>query len=624
MENVIYRKDYERYPDNYKFVDLENLNSLITENIENICICDNEIVSFNDRKLVNEITDSLHPLVLKKTLFKDGYTLTINSKWYLENNQLVDKLVENIISNSINSKISIDSSVFITDSVIDCLCSNKNLEDVSLCRFKSEDPFVLNIDSYKKFKSSDIKCVYTTGVSDELKDNFDSIIGYNATKSLIGYNIYSDLVSGKKIYIDSIKDEELENFKYLSNDTVIQLNDDIDFIKVINYFKSVGKNSKVIINVEDKNKFNEQYLDIDFGYNNLEIITKSIFDAIPFDFYKRSEKILLDMIEPCKNLSPFEKYIYIYNTVKQFKKYKEVDNEDKMHSRDLYEILYNEYMVCVGFSTLFGDLLDKVGIENKDLGIDIDLSYDSVKDSTQEIEISEDSVKHGGHDRRYVHIVDPKYGIDGFYVSDPTWDNNRNMDLYNHIAMTDREVTTGDRYVFVSNENEIFDISSKEEYYEKLNFIIGRPNSIGQYPNKKRLLIDIVGSIKKVDNNFYNELIKEYPSLGNWDNYDKLLYNSDADKYYHPIFEKIGDYLLDHVNKEISAETLFAAVTNVYKKAYDFSDEEISKMIPKIINDNKEMQELVFPTRYKIGKDGLKEMFMNEENKFDIDSEKIM
>ena len=42
-------------------------------------------------------------------------------------------------------------------------------------------------------------------------------------------------------------------------------------------------------------------------------------------------------------------------------------------------------------------------------------------------------------------------------------------------------------------------------------------------------------------------------------------------------------------------------------------------MIPKIINDNKEMQELFFPTRYKIGKDGLKEMFMNEENKFDMD-----
>ena len=51
---------------------------------------------------------------------------------------------------------------------------------------------------------------------------------------------------------------------------------------------------------------------------------------------------------------------YHFNA-KKYKEYKE-NNDKKEQSRNLYDILDGEYMVCVGYATLLGDLLNKLGI----------------------------------------------------------------------------------------------------------------------------------------------------------------------------------------------------------------------------------------------------------------------
>ena len=43
----------------------------------------------------------------------------------------------------------------------------------------------------------------------------------------------------------------------------------------------------------------------------------------------------------------------------------------------------------------------------------------------------------------------------------------------------------------------------------------------------------------------------------------------------------------------------------------------------KIIEKNKKVQSISFPTRYKINPDGTREIIMNETNKFDIKFLKI-
>lgn len=307
------------------------------------------------------------------------------------------------------------------------------------------------------------------------------------------------------------------------------------------------------------------------------------------------------MVKNTKNLSPFEKYIYAYNVTKQFKDYKE-NEKDKNSSRKLYQILVNEYMVCVGYSRLFGDLLDKMGItENKDLSVSVDESYDNVRNNETEFK-EVIPVKKAGHARRYVHIVDPKYDIDGYYVADPTWDNDLEHDYYNHLAMTDNETTMGSRYVFMDNYMDLFNIDSINTFIEKCNRIRNR----GHYE-------DFVSSIKRtvdvlsiIDVKTYDSLKSKYEFIDTYkwpDNITDFVYD-------------LGNMIVNKCNKKISSDTIFNAVENVYRNSYGYSENEINERIEQVKEENIRRQNSQFPTRYRINQDGSTEIIMNEENKF--------
>ena len=44
-----------------------------------------------------------------------------------------------------------------------------------------------------------------------------------------------------------------------------------------------------------------------------------------------------------------------------------------MKARRVYDILNNNYMVCVGYSEFLGDLLEKLGIENIEFSVEVGL-----------------------------------------------------------------------------------------------------------------------------------------------------------------------------------------------------------------------------------------------------------
>lgn len=177
------------------------------------------------------------------------------------------------------------------------------------------------------------------------------------------------------------------------------------------------------------------------------------------------------------NLTPFEKYIAVYNIVKSFKKYRIFeDNEFKDfiyndESRSVYLILNNLYMVCDGYSKLLETLLERVGIEN--------ISLESVKLN---------------HALNYVNLVDDKYGINGFYICDVTNDNELDMMMdrgYSNIHI----LTKDNKYKRKTEENidYIFDMNVEQIYqfiYNPINF---------------KKVLDV---FYKLDNNFYN-IIKD-------------------------------------------------------------------------------------------------------------------
>lgn len=101
-------------------------------------------------------------------------------------------------------------------------------------------------------------------------------------------------------------------------------------------------------------------------------------------------------------LSPFEKFLYAYDVVSQFR-YNEVDDgEDMDLSRKLIYVLSTDKIVCVGFSALFVHILGAVGIASEMLFLE----------ETQRIR---------AHATCLVYIKDDKYGLGGFFISDPTF-----------------------------------------------------------------------------------------------------------------------------------------------------------------------------------------------------------
>lgn len=559
-------------------------------------------------------TNKDNPLVININPYNNTQnTLLISPEWYIENKDIVEEIIQYIVQNINTDNIAIDSPQLINDNLIETVAKNKTLKTLSLTEYEQEDPYYLSKKHYDILKDSNIKKVNTLGVEKEIEENFDPLIGYNQ-RNLINYYKYNDINSETPLEINidtQLTIQELDNFKYLHpNKTIVLTEKNYQYInQITEKLKELNLINKILIKIEDKEKFNQFIINNQVKGENIYI--KSNDMEVSLKDYLRFEKQLYEMIEEAKKLSPFEKYIYAYNKVKKFKKYKE-NEEDKMQSRNLYNILENEYMVCVGFSEMFGDLLNKLGIPSKDLGISVDTSYDKSAKEEEQVEGIEKAVEKEGHARRYVYIKDEKYNIDGFYLTDPTWDNDLEKDLYNHLAFTDNEATKTRRYIWLNkyDSSELLNINSIEEFYQKINFLLDR--KVKWNDTLERIMKDLINNtLKQLDKNFTVILKKKYPFIENYSWKEDI-----SDLVY-----EVGIYTLEHVNKEISGKTIMEAVSSVYKEGYGYSEEEITKMIPKIIEDNKKAQERKFPQRYQIDELGNKKNIMNENNKFDIEKD---
>lgn len=566
---------------------------------------DSEVVTFFK-------ADYQHPLTIGDDIFGDSKTLYIDPDWYIDNQKFIDNLLCYISQNLNKNEINFHGKCLVNDKLIDSLCKNNNLEKVNFDRY-SDDGYSLTYKDYQKFKNSNIKQVNTSSVVEELNDVFDPIVGTNWNKTLIGYYKYEDLDSNKpmSLYINQeLTKEEIENLKYINSNIEIQLEERAysSLEQITKRLKDLNKKNNVILIVRNKNEFNDYILQSDYEEDNVFVKTEGT--TLPLKNYLNFEKILYMAVEPAKNLSPFEKYIYAYNITKKFKKYKEKE-KGSLESRNLYDVLMNEYMVCVGFSEMFGDLLNKLGIRNMGMTVNVDISYDNIKNFSEQVPLESKPQVLEGHARRYVYIVDEKYDINGFYISDPTWDNDLENDYYNHLAMTDNESTKSNRRLLFSyySVDELFNVNNISEFYQKINILLDKPG----YSNNLNALIDgLLRRIENLDLEFIKDLKEKYKYLlnGKWD-WPK----DNGDLIYD-----LGNYIVNHVNNEISGTTIMSAVENIYRQIYVMSEEELQLEMNKVIEQNKIRQEKVFPKFYKINEDGSKELIVNLENKFDIEN----
>lgn len=515
---------------------------------------------------------------------EDGIDLYFTRSWREENQDLLNKIITYIIDEYKDKKLVINSGSIINDEVVKSIAHNPNIEEVQFGNFF--DSYSLKERHYKILKDS-VKIIHSESVDDSLKYNFDEVIGYNRRKNLISFYKYDDLQKEVLYITNPIADEHMEYLSCLGNDTRLILSPDVNVIDIIGKLRSLGKNNQITYRLSgSKRRFNEEIFKRNMSEENvlLEIGTEkySLKDYIEY------EKLLYSFIKPAQNMSPFEKYIYAYDITKKFKKYKE-NKKDKIKARRVYDILNNNYMVCVGYSELLGDLLEKLEIESIGFSVEVGLqpykAHGQLKnkygdkwkdmDKQEKYKLIEEQKNfipdsYGGHLRRLVHIVDEKYGINGIYFADPTWDNDLENDSYNYLLMTSDEVLDSrKKFKFLGTPQELFHCSSVQEFNDKLNTILNRTR-ITQYMNHitqfEHISLELLNIIKKLDSKFYNELYQKYQFIK--DNNFKIedIYNipQEMTDYLYDI----ATYISSNVNNQVNGKIILQAVKNVYDTVY--------------------------------------------------------
>ena len=216
----------------------------------------------------------------------------------------------------------------------------------------------------------------------------------------------------------------------------------------------------------------------------------------------------------------------------------------------------NKYTIIINDKELFNSYILNNNVETNNIDVEVP-TLDKV--SLNDYIVNDITpVNRNGHARRYVNLIDKKYGINGFYITDPTWDNDLENDYYNHMLLTDRESTQTSRYEW-NNIMSIFDINNIDEYLE----IIKRKFQNKDYKEFCSYLKEIIKVIEKLDKIFYSELL-------NKNNYIDKYINEWPDDVTN-LVNDLGNYIVLHVNKPLTGETLFKGIKKIYLNSYGYT-----------------------------------------------------
>lgn len=286
-----------------------------------------------------------------------------------------------------------------------------------------------NRELYEYFKDYSNQIIYQ-GISYTELIYLDNLLK-NKLDCKTGFKVDIDVLKKLWDYLDEVNDT------HISNDTKILLKKHLFDCLMVDY--KVNPPSDVYVPpaackyigdmIVKANKYNAKtkfiidpnvaltYLDdlMKYEYDDrIFVVYRSLDDdgKLSLHDYLRSHRFYqgaADLVNRF-DFSPLEKYVYSYYLTCIFKKYRfyrddeDIDSEYHQLSRDKYYIIYGDYIVCAGYVNYLNNLLNMVGIRSEFLTIEPPEAQER-------------------HARNITHIVDSKFGIDGVYIGDPTFDS---------------------------------------------------------------------------------------------------------------------------------------------------------------------------------------------------------
>ena len=367
------------------------------------------------------------------------------------------------------------------------------------------------------------------------------------------------------------------NFKYFHDNTVFRFKDynlkdvkraivgeEKNFKNIFNLLEKIdklGKSFHFVIEVQKRSTLNKYLEKYKFKNINLRIINDEY--EYSYQEYMEEEAKLDKLVEPIKNsnLSPYEKYLAVYDIVKKYKKYKE-NVKNRKEARNLKYIVDNKYMVCVGFSKLLETLLDKVGINANCVSVAVDVSYDKGFDEKNP---KAKPTKRAWHQRVVFSMDDEKHNIHGLYMADPTWDNDLNKDYLNHSTMTFDNMTNAKRMFYFSPTSPILSFQSFSEYAKQVDYII---NYWIKDVKSDYTTIDDEDAIIFAMRITTNYLLNGIACDKRIKYFIETLEHCVNQKDFENLLTELGNYLLKRINNPVDKETMFKAHDNVRKELY--------------------------------------------------------
>lgn len=374
----------------------------------------------------------------------------------------------------------------------------------------------------------------------------------------------TDLNSSIKEMIEACDDEEIILFyekclgqeeALLKNASYISFDFDIETSAFLYGANPSLRGKKILftdtfdLSVETVKKIESLFADTT---DNIYFDVQGNTQLITFEEYKKTVEAINLMISDVEkfNYSPLEKIMYVYDLVRKKIYTCEKSDEDVRTSRDLSQVLLGDKIVCLGYTRLFRTLLEKLGINSKEI-----------------ILLKKGEVT--GHARNEIYIKDEKYGVDGVYYFDPTWDSKRNnndtsyLSSYRFFAMTRLQMDALDEGKYLVQNCPYFSSDIAQKFEEEV---------------KERGLAGISKKLSRVIN---------YMSYTIYDK--QLLYNpmllEILPKSMIPSPETVQrklSSLMKKFNTPIKAPTFLEALYNVRKNEYYIAPEDYPLNINEI------------------------------------------
>ncbi len=279
------------------------------------------------------------------------------------------------------------------------------------------------------------------------------------------------IFTGRSLYIErpedvdkffGVKFEDGDNDEFYLN-LACKKYDKKLFDRVLAFTKKLESNNyEMTVFVDANNKIFdmtecENFIDFEdeLDHRQIGLKFKSLDNSYSLNEVLNATEKTQKLIDELNNggYSPFEKYLKIYSFLTSFV-YN--DKSDKT-CREIYGVLNNNTIVCVGYSDLLKTICDKVGLE----------CYVNFAQVTERKGIF-------GHQNNIIRIKDEKYGIDGYYYCDSCWDSiNENKEpylKYNFCLLPFSDINKIKDYKIVLDDYNFLTVSSKDEnkeFYEE-------------------------------------------------------------------------------------------------------------------------------------------------------------